>query len=413
MKKTVHIRLLMAMAVIIAMFAATGFSLTLDTSTNEGAELEDLQTIADEVGITLQEAVTRYGWNDDFARTVSEIRVSSPREVATAKITGDDSASVSFSGEIPDFAQTLVDTFETDFPAVTVTTETNMGYTEQEIQNATMAAHYSVYRTKGVLGAGSSFDHDTMQIDIIAQTGGAPTDPTSDSLRVAAEDAVRDATSQGLIDMMSVSVSVVGHQVTFIDSDSKHMGGEILKHHQDDIQCTSGFGVIDSSGTRGVATAGHCEDEDGDEDLYDDGDELDHEDEHIGDYGDFQWHTGPDTMGNDFYAGSSTEVEVTQRPIERVETPMENQWLCRNGARSHKDCQQVHKVSVCADDVCNLAQFDRVRSVGGDSGGPVYLGRGAFGFHQGSRFDFPRRRDVWSRADYIDEALPGLSIATD
>ena len=90
-----------------------------------------------------------------------------------------------------------------------------MGYTEQEIQAATMAAHYSVYRTKGVLGAGSSFDHDTMQIDIIAQTGGAPTDPTSDSLRVAAEDAVRDATSQGLIDMMSVSVSVVGHQVTF------------------------------------------------------------------------------------------------------------------------------------------------------------------------------------------------------
>ena len=195
MKKTVHIRLLMAMAVIIAMFAATAFSLTLDTSTNEGAELEDLQTIADEVGITLQEAVTRYGWNDDFARTVSEIRVSSLGEVATAKITGDDSASVSFSGEIPDSAQTLVNTFETDFPAVTVTTETNMGYTEQEIQAATMAAHYSVYRTKGVLGAGSSFDHDTMQIDIIAQTGGAPTDPTSDSLRVAAEDAVRDATS--------------------------------------------------------------------------------------------------------------------------------------------------------------------------------------------------------------------------
>ena len=115
MKKTVHIRLLMAMAVIIAMFAATAFSLTLDTSTNEGAELEDLQTIADEVGITLQEAVTRYGWNDDFARTVSEIRVSSLGEVATAKITGDDSASVSFSGEIPDSAQTLVDTFETDF----------------------------------------------------------------------------------------------------------------------------------------------------------------------------------------------------------------------------------------------------------------------------------------------------------
>ena len=370
MKKTVPIRLLMSMAVIIAMLAATGFSLTLDTSTNEGAELEDLQTIADEVGITLQEAVTRYGWNDDFARMVSEIRVSSPGEVATAKITGDDSASVSFSGETPDPAQTLVDTFETNFPAVTVTTETNMGYTEEEIQAATMAAQYSVYRTNGVLDVGSSFDHETMQIDIIAQTGGAPTDPTSDSLRVAAEDAVRDATSQGLIDMVSVSVSVVGHQVTFIDSGSKHMGGEILKHRYDGIQCTSGFGVIDSSGTRGVATAGHCEDEDGDEDLYDDGDELDHENEHIGEYGDFQWHTGPDVEGNDFYSGSTTEVEVTERPIEREETPVREQWLCRNGAKSHKDCQKVHKISVCAGDACRLAQFERDRSVGGTAAVP-------------------------------------------
>ena len=248
----------MAMAVIIAMLAATGLSSTLDTSTNEDAELEDLRTVVDEADITPQEAVARYGWHDDFARMVSKVRVSSPGEVATAKITGDDSGSISFPGETPDSARTLVDTFEADFPAVTVTTETNMGYTEREIQAATIAAHYSVYRTEGVLGAASSFDHETMQIDIIAQTGGAPTDPTSDSLRVAAEDAVRDATSQGLIDMVSVSVSVVGHQVTFIDSGSKHMGGEILKHRYDGTQCTSGFDAIDPPGTRGVAAPLAC-----------------------------------------------------------------------------------------------------------------------------------------------------------
>lgn len=214
MNRKMNIRLLMSVTVVIAMLAAAIFSATLDTGTNAGAELDDLATIAKETGITLQEAVNRYSWHNDFARMVSEIRTASPGELTMAMITGSASASVYFASETPSSALALVDAFEHDFPAVTVATHANMGFIEQEIHAALVGAHYAVFRTAGVLDAASSFDHEAMRIDIIAQTGGAPSDPTEDNLRRVAEVGVRDATRPDLLDMLSVSVTVVGHPVS-------------------------------------------------------------------------------------------------------------------------------------------------------------------------------------------------------
>ena len=214
MNGRMNIRLLLAMAAMIAMLAAAGFSATLDTGTNAGAELDDMATIAGETGMTMQEAVNRYGWHNDFAQMVSEIRTVSPGALAMAEITGDASGSVYFAGETPGSARALVDAFEDDFPTVTVATHANMGFTEQEVEAATVGAHYAVFRTAGVLDAASSFDHEGMRIDIIAQTGGAPSDPTGDSLRRVAEGGVRDATRPSLLDMVSVSVTVVRHPVS-------------------------------------------------------------------------------------------------------------------------------------------------------------------------------------------------------
>ena len=214
MNRRMNKRLLMAMAVVIAMLAAAGFSATLDTGTNAGAELDDMATIAEETGIALQEAVNRYGWHNDFARMVSEIRTASPGALATAEITGDASASVYFAGETPRSALALVDAFEDDYPSLRVATHANMGFTKQEAEAATVGAHYAVFRTAGVLDAASSFDYKVMRIDIIAQTGGATSDPTGDSLRRIAEGGVRDATRPDLLDMVSVTVTVVGHPVS-------------------------------------------------------------------------------------------------------------------------------------------------------------------------------------------------------
>ena len=78
-----------------------------------------------------------------------------------------------------------------------------------------------------------------------------------------------------------------------------------------------------------------------------------------------------------------------------------------------KDCQEVRKLGVCNYDKCNLAQMEREKGQSSDSGGPIYWGRAVYGFYQGAIFDpWPMKRDIWSRADFIGEAL-GTSIATD
>ena len=102
MNRSMNKRLPIAMSLVIAMLAAAWLSAALDPGTNAGAELDDMATIAEETGITLQEAVNRYGWHNDFARMVSEIRTASPGALATAEITGDASASVYFAGEPQD-----------------------------------------------------------------------------------------------------------------------------------------------------------------------------------------------------------------------------------------------------------------------------------------------------------------------
>ncbi len=64
----------------------------------------------------------------------------------------------------------------------------------------------------------------------------------------------------------------------------------------------------------------------------------------------------------------------------------------------------------------NLVEMDDYQSQDGDSGGPVYWGDTAYGLHQGWVWDnFVQRikHEVFSRADYIHEALEGVHIAID
>lgn len=46
---------------------------TVESAPNE-AELQDLATIAEQEGITLDQAIARYAWNDNFTITLDEIR---------------------------------------------------------------------------------------------------------------------------------------------------------------------------------------------------------------------------------------------------------------------------------------------------------------------------------------------------
>ena len=43
------------------------------------AELQDLQALADRDGISLQEAIDRYAWHDNFSKMASTIREAAPK----------------------------------------------------------------------------------------------------------------------------------------------------------------------------------------------------------------------------------------------------------------------------------------------------------------------------------------------
>lgn len=61
------------------------------------AELEDLTTIADQKGMSLQAAIDRYAWNDNFALAMATVRQSSPEAFTGAEIVDGGTAWVAFA----------------------------------------------------------------------------------------------------------------------------------------------------------------------------------------------------------------------------------------------------------------------------------------------------------------------------
>lgn len=373
-------------------------------SINE-AELADLRTVANQRGISIQAAIDRYAWNDNFALAVARIRQASPGAFAGAAIVDADHAWVAFAGRAPETARDIIDSFGSDHNGISVDLRTHLGFTEVELERAIASVHFSVLETRDVRDASTSYDYETGLITTSVVLESAAPDSVLGDLEVVATQALINATRADILDNITAAVVRSDSQVIAIDdSNSEHLGGE------DITGCTSGFGTRASShtsGTRGISTAGHCDDA-----QTDDGSSLTYKGGHEGTHGDFQWHTGPDTGRDDFYSGSSSSTEVNRRDVSAVGLPVVGQSLCRNGVTSHKDCQEVRKINVCAGGECNLVQMEADLSAGGDSGGSVFWGNTAYGLHKGEMFDpWPFDRDIFSRADRIDNAL-GIFIAT-
>ena len=358
-----------------------------------------MQTVANQLDISLQTAIDRYAWNDDFALMVAEIREAFPGAFTGGEIVDDDNAWVAFADSAPQAARDIINTFSSSHSGVSVEVRTDLGFTEVELQDTIAAYHFAVFGDSVVADAVTSFDFATNQMETMVVLNSTASDSIIDDLRAKGEEQLTS-------DILgSITTSVVRSPSEVLggeDHDTKHMGGEILR------TCTSGFGTKDSSGTRGISTAGHCSNS-----QSDDGSSLTFKGAHFGTHGDFQWHTGPDNGSNEFYSGSATATEDNDREVTSVGSPTVGQWLCRNGVTSHKDCQKVRKLNVSRNGAQNLVQMEKHYSAGGDSGGPVFWGNAAYGIHYGWMYDpNTTKREVFSRADRIDDAL-SISIATD
>jgi hypothetical protein len=368
------------------------------------AELQDLQTIASQSGISLREAIDRYAWNDNFALAVAKIREASSEAFAGAEIVDAGHAWVAFADRAPEAALDMIDTFSSSHSGVSVEVRADLGFTEVELQRAIEAVHFAVLESPEVRDASTWFDYATGQITTNVVLENTATASVLDDLRDIATKNLIDATRADILSSITTSVVRSNSQVIGVnDSSTEHLGGECLS------TCTSAFGTTSNVyGTRGVCTAGHCSNN-----QSDDGSGLLFQAGYQGTHGDFQWHTGPETETDDFYSGSDASTEVNRRDVSSVGVPVVGQSLCRNGMTSCKDCQEVRKLNVCSSGDCNLVQMGEHLSAGGDSGGSVFWGNTAYGIHKGMMYDpfWPFSREVFSRADRIDDAL-GISIAT-
>ncbi len=190
-------------------------------SISSPAELNDLQFIANQDGITLDESIARYAWGDDFSRMVTAIEDDDPDSVVDVAITGGSSAWIKFSGSISGNARNAIDKFQSENPHVTVSLQTGKdpGFTKREAEEAVVGTHLAVMAEDGVQDGVTYYDSDAIEIVVTVQMATPPSGEKLSSLEKAAERGAAEATRTDITDSLTISLSVVQHDLSGTDRD--------------------------------------------------------------------------------------------------------------------------------------------------------------------------------------------------
>ena len=183
------------------------------------AELNDLQFMANQDGITLDEAIARYAWQDDFSVVLRAIRDDDPDSVVHAAITGGSSAHIKVSGSISGSAQDAIDKFNSDYPHVELSVQSRQGQglTGREVEEAVVGAHFAVMAEDGVQDSVTYYDSDTIEIVVTIQMATPPSGEKLSSLEKAAERGAAEAARPDITDSLTISLSVVQHDISGTD----------------------------------------------------------------------------------------------------------------------------------------------------------------------------------------------------
>ena len=172
--------------------------------------------------------------------------------------------------------------------------------------------------------------------------------------------------------------------------------------------CTSGFSVKNSSGTKGITTAAHCNNS-----ISYNLTNLPFQSAAQGGQYDVQWHTAPGfTVRNLMYDGTYNRLVYSTKPRS---SQMLDEYVCKYGKVSLFTCGYIinkNYMPPCSSGYCYTSTFIRVHRDGvdlssdGDSGGPWFSGNTAYGIHKGGVGD-----DAYYMAiDYI--SILGLTVLT-
>ncbi len=301
-------------------------------------QLTDLATLAQERGITLEESIERSGWHESFAMLADRFRGLYPDSYAGARIETSENPWIAFKADVPSTARSTAQQFNNqvfsanaDSPfkgsSYQVDLLPDRGYSEEELDQRLVSAHFSVLKHDDVVAnASSGYDIATGEITIVVEP------------RDAAESWDAEALTSYLkaegVTLDSVRVQVT--QRVRLGNDANIYGGDAMS------TCTSGFTVKKSS-TRGISTAAHCSNN-----QSMGGSSLTFKGEHDGTWGDVQWHTGSGYEYDDFYSGSSSTYLTAKRDVGSVGNAVEGQDLCRNGKTTYKECDTVYQLNHCS-----------------------------------------------------------------
>ena len=179
-------------------------------------ELSDLKAIADQKGISLQEAIERYAWNDNFSLAVSRIREAATTTFAGAEIVDGAHAWIAFTGRPPKAALDIIELFRSSHRGVTIEVRTDLEFSEAELKEAIPAVHYAVLEASEVEDAQTSFDYATGQIKTIVVLESTASSSVVGELQAIAEKRLIELMGRGILDSISIAV---------IRSESPALGG--------------------------------------------------------------------------------------------------------------------------------------------------------------------------------------------
>jgi len=133
------------------------------------ALLEDLATIADQKGISVREAISRYGWHNDFLLLAGQIRAASPDSFTGSGIDEGKTAWIGFSGRIPRKALDLLEQ-SAGVIDTNIVFKPNLGFNEYQLNQLIQTTHLRTLELDFVNDAMTSYDFESKSLTIVVLT---------------------------------------------------------------------------------------------------------------------------------------------------------------------------------------------------------------------------------------------------
>jgi hypothetical protein len=211
------------------------------TATLSEAELFDIQQVAKERGMDLDEAIAKFGGQNDFAAFATQVAEGFPGDFAYASLESGQPV-LGVKGRLPAAIAQLAQRLP-----MNVTVEQGVGWSEQEVKAAGEAVHATVQESFPGVEVHTDIDVPAGEITVLL--------PEQDDARtgfgavLAASPQVAAATAgvpAGVEVRFKLGSSAGGFDSVYADGDL--------------IECTAAFSVGSSGYINALLTAGHCSD---------------------------------------------------------------------------------------------------------------------------------------------------------